>query len=412
MINFENNYNENEKTKRFLNSMVSQKQQEQMKIRELIETIENGRKQGKRPLFLIGSGISPKEIPKMDRIFKYFSQKIQEIEKHLSHKSGTDIFNNLKEIETQVRRITEDQLYQSRAEASKLFGSLQNSKFEVIKENVWKKFLKDFVFCFESNIPIWTVPPTEVHRYIAKEIMEESLPGVCISVNFDGLMAKAIHEIWKEGSKETYSDMEPLFPCRILSSWQEVRNYFVRNKFEIEENGKIYPLFKIRGDVFNAVCRNEACKYYNQLIPIFTFENNVLIGGNAPQQKEKILHQVLRCKGCGGKREIELNFIGDRKKTEEVRLFLIELSKFLLTSISCIVVVGFSGKWDPEIIEFLHILFSQRELRIYCIDKADVPSLRKEMKAENNSNRFIHICMDAQEAIKTMKEMKEKIKNG
>lgn len=347
------------------------------KILEMKEKIKKTRTRGQIPLFIVGAGVSsPVGIWTMRRILKNLAESLE----------GRGFFDLAQE----AKRIEEDPFYQSRAAASKLFGTLQEHKKY---ESAWEDFTKKFL----DEGGIWLKEPTRLHQDIAKQVVEQVPPALCISLNYDGLTAKAIKKAALRGDKEEKTTT--FYPCRILTSSEEIEEYFVRDG----DAWSSYPIIKLRGDIFNAVCRRDDCPLGGKPVPIYLIGKEkqkhrklALAQGSKEQIKERgdaqkpkmVLQEqqgllfekdsykeVIKCPECNKERRIELDFPGARVKEFEAEKIVKALVQYILPTIGCVIVLGVSGSWDPEVVEFLKVCAIDRDIKIYYLSNSNL--LRK-----------------------------------
>lgn len=353
-------------------------------LNDLFEKIEFERRRWRAPLFIIGAGVSATKVPLMDEIFQYFC----------------DMNGLPPEVIMDALKLRINKQYQSRATAANFFSILQTSKDHAIKQ-AWNSFTRDFL---EGRLrqnsgglrtQLWKLEPTAFHKKVAEQVVRDYLPGVCLSLNYDGLTAKAIKKIAleKNESKTLRKEpMDPLYPCRILTTQDEIKERYARNS----KADDFYPIIKLKGDIFNAVCMMEGCKYHNQRIPIYEIsltsneadtraDNNksaqnqlsTLPSRNQPNHFVGSKYEdIMECKGCGQIRRIEIDFPGYRTKELETNKVIEMIYRFIVPSLSCIVVCGVSGNWDFEIVEFLRVCAMERGLKIYCLDMEKPPLLQ------------------------------------
>lgn len=378
-------------------------------LAEMEKQVNKYRKAGRCPLFVLGAGISATKVPVMKEIF-------EELEKSLKLFAESCTENNLRRkidaVSDDAYRLANDSLYQSRAVASKFFGILQQQ--EECK-GIWKSFTADFLMGLKGRDPIWDLKPTSFHSYVAKQIVTKSVPAVCLSLNYDGLTAKAIvAEAKRMTPAKEFGTLDPLYPCRILTTAEEIQNYYHRNAYHLTDASCFYPLIKLRGDIFNAVCDNEECKHFGQRTPLYEIEHpagetegkltkakarkedsGTLFPSLESEDKRKAYGKTIKCKGCGTDRKIELDFPAYRAKELEVQQVVEELCRYVVPSLGCVVVCGVSGRWDPALVEFLRACAEQRDLEVYCIDMDKQPAIKTQLNLRGaKRDRFIHIELD------------------
>lgn len=371
--------------------------------------ISRQRSVGRVPLFVLGAGVSADRIPVMREIFDTLCDMLKLVAKDCNK---SELRRKLESVSADAYRLANDSLYQSRAVASKFFGVLQEQDEY---RTVWKQFTAQFLMGLGNRSPVWYLEPTNFHRYVAKEVLTESGPAACVSLNYDGLTAKAIiKEAHLLNPDREIATLEPLYPCRILTTPEEIQNYYCRNVYHSSNIDCFYPLIKLRGDIFNAVCENEECKYFGQRTPIYEMpspskENGETVSGAVygtkhsntlplplePESKQSEYEILVRCPGCLGERKIELDFPGYRTKEREAEQVIEMLYRYLVPSLGCVVVCGVSGRWDPELVKFLRSCVEQRNIAIYCIDSDKQPALAAQLGLQGmKREKFVHIERD------------------
>jgi len=378
-------------------------------LNNLFEKIEYYRKWWRIPLFIIGAGVSIDKVPLMDDIFQYFCD-----------------FNGLPQ-KLDALKLRNNKQYQSRATASNFFGALQTSKDPNIKQS-WAKFTRDLLegrvkkIAATKQTSLWNQEPSYFHEIVALQVVRNQLPGICLSLNYDGLTAKAIKKVAyeKNNSKKLCKEgVEPLYPCRILTTKEEIMEYYGR----IGLTDDFYPIIKLRGDIFSAICSTEGCKYYKKRIPIYEIYSPIQTSNKTRNFKKdqsqlfllpiSSYEEVMKCRGCGEERSAEIDFPGYRTKELETNKIIEMIYRFIVSSLSCIVVCGVSGNWDLEIIEFLRVCSIERGLKIYCLDIEKPPLLQYHLywaiegTMDNNEKaNFIPIQFDFSEFDKKSIETK------
>jgi hypothetical protein len=366
------------------------------KFNRMIEKIEKERKKWKVPLFIIGAGVSADRVPLMNEFFTYF-EKLSDLPPKLR---------------PDVKKLSNNKQYQSRAAASNFFGMLQASEDKEIKP-IWDKFTENFL---EGKIregnpaspggSLWDLEPTDFHKFVADQVVRDYLPAICVSLNYDGLTAKAIKRIANEKNLCTSNEVyDLLYPCRILTTAEEILKYYARNC----QKNYFFPIIKLKGDIFNAICKTEGCRYQNQPIPIYEINQEPSRSDNkkiSPDNSTTTLkyEEVMKCRGCGELRRVEIDFPGYRQKELETNKIVEMLYRFIVPSLSCIVVCGVSGKWDYEIVEFLRICALECRLKIYCLDKEAPPLLQyltpwAKISRNDDESNFIPIKINFSEFV-------------
>jgi HD superfamily phosphohydrolase len=298
----------------------------------------------RRPLFVIGSGVSvPSGVPRMQTVFCYLAHRL----------SRTDVTGNdhkeqqiIVECRNFADQIVAGQAYRSLA--AKLFGELQDSHVPALRK-VWSDFCLSFLSGKQYgldereplSLPLADVTPSDAHKAIANFYMISS--SVCLSFNFDGLTHQAIQE------ELGVSANSRVF---ILDDRTKVRNFYGRKP---ESRGE-YAVFKIRGDIFYAVCNTSGCPFANRVVPVYELKKSTVAVDRESVEK------VLECPECNSKRSLRISFPGLEEKERETYDMIEELWRFVIPTVSGILVLGLSGVWDELAIhsllhasEILHI---------------------------------------------------------
>lgn len=305
---------------------MSEESYDKRKFKEMEDYIEDKRKVGKVPLFIIGAGVSKGKVPLMNDIFEHFANiNISKISE-----------NEIKNIKTYAQILYQNKKYQTIATSAHLFNLLQNSTNENIR-NLWKQFTRKFLMGEigkskeRSLTPLWGLEPTDFHLYIAEQVVREFLPAFCISLNYDGLTAKAIATTARRKIDPHFNpkELDKLYPCRILSTPEEIEDFWSSNL--VSNRLHVYPLIKLKGDIFYASCSNERCKYHAYSIPSYIFlhekkmqplqmDNHDTDRNNLSQLSlpivfiNKDVDTLFPCPECGSEMKFWIDFPGYREK--------------------------------------------------------------------------------------------------
>jgi hypothetical protein len=330
---------------------------------EVLEAImPDGRAFGRIPLFLLGSGVSVSAVPETTTLLNQLHQQLRRSADTMGNPVAKEIAVRLA---SDAFRLSTDTAYQSRASASRFFGTLQDSEhFEIRK--CWEQFTRVFVLGENGSSPIWQRPVSEFHKYVADHVVRQLPPAVVVSLNYDGLTARAISELAREERfVEAVSLPGRFFPCRILLEAQEIASFYCRGPI-FDGLPQLHSLIKLRGDIFSAVCGTEGCAYQGRRTPIYE-----LSGTDTRQPIER----ATLCLGCQRERRIEIDFPGRNVKEEEVYRGVHELYRYVVRRGGVVVACGVSGRWDPELIAFLRYCTLERHIPLYILDLADEPAL-------------------------------------
>jgi hypothetical protein len=359
------------------------------RVDDLFDWIEVQRRDHWRsPLFIVGAGVSSDRVPLMSEIFSHFVNCTQ----------STSLQNEkIKIINEYATRLRESTRADTKATAAHFFGLLQNSMEPEIS-SLWDKFTSKFFGgeLRENSIAMWELDPTDFHIKIAEQIVNRSLPGFCISLNYDGLTAKALIQV---ASEKIWRNSDCLYPCRVLSTPDEIDSFWRRNL--TPQNSVQYPVIKMKGDIFYAICQNEGCKFHAIQTPIYEFflgrrkrsGEQSGAAGSMGQKEEKgkqvdLLTQkqmlvsydeAIKCEECLCPRRIEIDFPGYRAKEYHSRQVLIKVCTYILPSLSCVVLCGVSGDWDDEIHHFLEICAIHKGIPIFCLSNKPAPDILRHL---------------------------------
>lgn len=375
-------------------------------FREIEKGIELDRRYGRIPLFIIGAGVSYHYIPLMGDIFAHINNLLIEQIKRLDASDPKQA--GMQALHSMAYSLQNDDLYQSRATASNFFGILQDQRDY---SEIWDTFTRQFGEGLDGRKPIWSVDSSKFHRYVAHQVVSCSPPSMCVSINYDGLTAKAIRtEAMKKHGLAEHKEKgnKPFYPCRILETADEIQDFYSRNIY-ISDNEDVphsYPLIKIRGDIFNAKCVNEECRLYERKTPIYEIP--------APEEETKgqqeltidvvngsSYQEMIKCQECHQERRIELDFPGYRSKEKEMQEVLELLYRYVVPSLSTIVVCGVSGKWDHELVDFVSYCNINRNIPIAVLDSDVQPPIKVKLSSRTLKEDSIkHVKADLESLVK------------
>jgi NAD-dependent SIR2 family protein deacetylase len=345
----------------------------------VIDRIRQQRIFGKVPLFILGAGVSKGVVPLLSDIAWWLKQNL--------NKAGAA--PDISWVTEHAEAIVKGQA--SRRQGAELFSALQDRNGPFI--SIWRDFSKGLLvgelnfdngFRF-SGLCSPNVQPTTSHRILADLLMERS--AYVLSLNFDGLTRKAVN-IAKS-------------PCAVLHNKKNIYTYFSAL------TGVFTPaVIKIRGDVFYALCTNPACPLSEAPYPIDRLHAS---SGNPSD---------LKCPDCSSSDlELQFQFPGYRLKEEEAHPTLWAARRFLAARISAIIIIGFSGRWDRYVLQFLFDLARERDLLIADVKPSDpssdfldrfrvtyYPSIPDVREAPIDQAVFVRIPLDANTFLTTLKE--------
>jgi len=294
------------------------------------------RRPPRRPLFVIGSGVSLGcGVPSMKKVFVYLQNELSQKTRYANDKP-------------QQRRIIQatERLSESLAKgpgyrpmAAKLFGELQDSKVRFLAD-VWDNFCLAFLSGrVDSQEPVGSKRPLDLHepsiahRSIAR--LYETANAACLSFNFDGLTRIALQKQFAGTSDKVF----------ILDGWAKIRDFYGRNP----DGSRCYPIFKVRGDIFYAVCKTSGCPAQEKPTPVYEF----LIDGATHKDPDKRAKTLIACPECKTQRSLRISFPGLEQKEQETDEIVRELWRYVVPTLSSIFILGLSGVWDEPIIRDL-----------------------------------------------------------
>jgi len=160
-----------------------------------------------------------------------------------------------------------------------------------------------------------------------------------VSLNFDGLTTKALQQ-QAEGRAIS------------LHTAEEILNYFCATRFFHAEFQEPPPaVIKVRGDVFYARCTQVGCPWSTVEYPI----DRLALEGT----------QQLRCPHCSADTlRLRFSFPGYRAKEEAAYPTLWITRRFIASRISCIIILGLSGRWDRYLLDFIFDLALERRIPV------------------------------------------------
>jgi len=377
-------------------SMVISKADDiQQKVNSISSHIVKENLKGKIPLFVIGSGISmdlkassdsveEHKVPSMSKMMEKLYSLYNNIEEHIPDQDKKDIEKRFKVLHLQLdqdRRV-------DRSNIAGILGYFQEKKY---LKNVWSDFniwLLNNCVNEHLNIGILNAKPSIAHDKIAG--LFEKVDAFCITLNFDGLLYRALESKYKKGV-HSYVTKE------------QVKKFFTTEKAP----KRLYADIQVRGDIFFVNCDSLWCEEYDTPCEN-RHEKPILIW----QSKEKNLM-------CEKNKPMKpfISFPGTYKKDKEIRDILSVLWQYFTPKVSCVITIGVSGWWDPVLVAFLSDL--ARERKIPFIDVNIIPEksyISKEIVYEKDAlkipaNQFMNILdQSIDEAKKKVQNNRENIK--
>lgn len=321
------------------------------------------------PLFITGSGVSMPHVPDINRI-------IEELDKKSKEKRNKEIEN----LFHRWKRISKDK--KDRSIVANLLNALQKSDDDNLEE-VWTDLNKWLLQ------EILQADPTDFHTGLAE--LYENYGALCLTLNFDGLLVRALIDAGDE-NKKVFS----------LPTEYDCEKYFLRYA---SQRYKELIEIQIRGDILYLECNNKGfCSQKGKgPVPLW----NVLTISELKQLKDKskvneIIEKSIKCPACNGNRKSYLSFPGAYEKEKDMRKILEVVWKYLAFQVGSITVVGMSGEWDPLVIAFIGDMLSERNVPLLVVDKfADnektyvirelvTPRIHHAVALQSSANEFMN----------------------
>ena len=229
-----------------------------------------------------------------------------------------------------------------------------------IKEykRIWEiadKCIKEDIKNKSKNTSVINKSPTLFHYFVASLVRGGWAHAV--SLNFDGLTKKALNNILEK----EYFSVNNKAAAVVLNDYENIKAFYTS---ENREKSFLFPVIKIWGDVFHAVCKNPRCPEHEKRIPIFELSYD----DNDDSQIENLI-----CDSCRCRRQLEIYFTGYEKKEENTKAILDGIIEFMSSEIDGIVSAGFSGLWDPLMVELICTIL-KKITQHYSLEKDSAPN--------------------------------------
>ncbi|MGD2090982.1 MAG: HD domain-containing protein [Candidatus Aminicenantes bacterium] len=334
--------------------------------------IKEQSRKGLVPLFITGSGTSMGvNVPSIWGIIDYLLEKYEE-------KKQANEFQDFDETREVVENLFDK--YKTTTDKKKTDRTIVASLLNAFQEDAQ---LKDKVW---SALNIWLLEkilnanPTPFHENLAKLYRNVEVNAICLTLNFDGLLIRRfVMEKKRAFSLPTREECERFF--------LRPGNSPTRNKSKKDEPEKEYIEIQIRGDILYVKCNSKQfCPNKSRDAKHSLWANVASIFDDIPTNNlELIKEKLLKCPYCGEIGSSYLSFPGSYEKEKDMRQILEIVWRYLAFRISCVIVVGLSGEWDPLIVAFMGDLLSEREIPLVVIDK-NARESKKEKAGESNTN--------------------------
>lgn len=373
-------------------------------IENLLQYLNAEEALSRKPLFVLGAGISAGEVPFLSEMARHLAEKIEQ-----EKERGSGISQSERESLESLKRLGEKIASNEalRSDAAEFFFTLQGSASRRIRNRVkgiWEEFSHDLLS--EGTIrragtellyhkPIQQATPTDCHELIARQLIEQK--AWCINFNFDRLTAQAVHKVSPQNRG-----------CAVLHTQDQVDGYFSAPG----ESGGLPAVFKIRGDVFYASCTHPGCALRQAPIPLHTFLRTDQSVKNRSTDGLPTGRLAKLCPECGtGSLVLELSFPGFRAKEEEAFPLLKKIASYIHHRLSAIIVIGLSGHWDDYILEFLSGIAVRSGIPIVDV-KPDVDELNpiaEFVRVHPGKPRYLPLKLKAKEFADYWKKAEEKL---
>ncbi len=311
-------------------------------LEQICSHVRTEHRKGKIPLFIIGAGISSSlRSPEGRPLNKGIPDMVAMIQKIKALSDTESLPRGLHELlETWE---SSDARKRDRSIVCKILVHFHEPT-SVVLQRIWGKFIEWLLHsCVdeEEKIGIVNAQASVAHEKIAEMYSEAN--AVCLTVNFDSLMYRALSARFdkfdKKGNireRKAYTYFEP-----------EMCEDFLKRIVNEDAVAEI----QARGDVFWAQCsRNPLCNLRNKRIPLIASEQFGLQADDPT-----------RCR-CGEPRDILIAFPGTYQKDRIMQQTLSKIWRYLASRISCVFTIGLSGAWDPILTAFISDLVGERTI--------------------------------------------------
>jgi len=311
----------------------------------LTELIRKGYTNGRRPLFILGAGISFGQVPLLSDIGMWLKEQLSQL---ITKES--DLWSDDSWMVEHAALLGEGQA--GRRQTAELFTSLQTGAKHA--QDVWRTFSAAFL---KSDTPwpkiafrgVASAVSTPAHAHLADLLLLNK--ARIVSLNFDGLTIQAAKELYKKDPSNY-----PTKGAISLHSESDLFHYFATSAYEVPA-----AVVKIRGDVFYATCKSETCPGHRSPLPI----ERVI--GNHKEDQDSLICPICQQDSL----VLTFSFPGFRKKEELAHPMLWAFRRFVAANTACVICIGFSGKWDKYLLDFLFDMCSEREIPLVDVRPPD-----------------------------------------
>jgi HD superfamily phosphohydrolase len=343
---------------------------------------------GRIPVVVIGSGLSAGVgAPTMGIIHRYLRRVLE----------GGTADPKVATIIGLLDLLTSD-VESPRSVQVRLYHLLQTSAYADIRRG-WASFGESLLAGTLEHggapRPLHELRPSAGHIWAARLAIERK--AMIVSLNYDGLTSKAVVE---EAHRQDPSRSH-VHKARILSSAREIRGYFGRE--EAPDSSEVpVPIIKFRGDIFHAVCRNGRCPEHRKPHPLYVLldDSGRDLGLRASDGKEASgpHPSLLTCRSCGQTMQLSISFPGVFRKEREIERALSALHEVIGSRIAGVVFLGFSGKWDEGLVEYLVARAARLDAPVLSFSKDPTPAIA--LLSSQRQARYWHVPYESREGFR------------
>jgi len=331
----------------------------------------------RRPLFVLGSGVSAScGVPTMKQCFLFLRQALEKLESGVSPLE-IEQDETIETIKHLAAATVGERVY--RPAAARLLGELQSSKIDRL-QHVWTSFCRGLLSGEISkqggdglSNQLGNLAPSATHEAICW--FYDQFDALCISFNYDGLTCKALQQYldtaYPGAKKKAF----------ILDDSSSVRGFFGRDPGACGH----FAVFKIRGDIFYAICRTSGCPSNGRRSSVYTF----LGSSQMESRRASWANDVLKCPECEMERSLGISFPGLEEKERDTERVLKEFWRYAGAGLSAIFVLGLSGVWDESAIHSFLLIAQILDIPVF-----DVKPPRKSFDDEDK--QFIAQLQESQ----------------
>jgi HD superfamily phosphohydrolase len=381
-------------------------------FRGYVEYISSELKKGKKPLIIVGAGISSSRthcsddketkegLPTLILMIKHILKLVAELFnaelpnaelRELSHLFTDDIKNDLKKDDENYSAIDREWL-------SKLFTTLSFSTSPSVKK-IWSDFCNWFLFeCIKFPDDEKKGAMTTLSSAAAKEIslFSKTADAFCLSANFDNYLTY---------QKKTSTGKESAVPAISIFKKGTAKKYFIRTRRHRKKDGKELRfeeadenecVLHTNGDVLWLSCSGDKvdgyCPETGKYFPAF----------NRDKYKKR---EDLRCDICGSELTPTMTMPGTYKKDHDTREILAAVWKYVASKISTVITIGISCNWDDVILKFIiELLFENNIPHLDINTNPEKTEIYKKIISDNYFNS-VALKQDAADGTKWLYDL-------